>query len=206
MYNIPPNAHTHAHAQTLCVIQWWPPAQQETHMHTRTHPAYYLYEVLYTSDHQHRVSVFSNPRLSWIGRSRQWGDYTAGLMEGLIWLIVSVFYNKTWLHQRKALPLYNDVTVHLSTAFTAARHFVHMYVILNYCYLNYFVTEKTMFSTRCERYLYYFYNRLWWFYLSWYCILWTLLDVYYWMDACRLFVLYGTTILWSSCFFTFKSC
>lgn len=44
-------------------------SRKNTSMHT--HIAYYLYEVLYTSDHQHRVSVFSNPHSDWKDCSMQ---------------------------------------------------------------------------------------------------------------------------------------
>lgn len=84
----------------LCTTLCWPPALQETHVHTDTHArqtAYYLYEVLHTSDHQHRVSVFSNPHSVWKDCSVQQRDYNVGLMGVLIWVIIRVFaYKKKW--------------------------------------------------------------------------------------------------------------
>lgn len=88
MYNILPNTHT----CFLCYTMLTTSTAGYTHAHT--HTAYYLYEVLYTSDHQHRVSVFSNPHSGWIDRSMQWKDYTDGLMGVLIWVIVSALVNK----------------------------------------------------------------------------------------------------------------
>lgn len=60
--------------------------------HART--AYYLYEVLYIGDHQHRVSVFPNPHCVWKGRLMQLRDYIVGLMGVLIWVIVGTLGRK----------------------------------------------------------------------------------------------------------------
>lgn len=129
MYNIPtppppsdPNTHRHTHA--FSAIQCWPPTQQETH--TRTHTAYYLYEVLYTSGHQHRVSLFSNPHSSWKDCSLQWRDYTIGLIGLLIWVIVGAFDNKNRCRKEYHcfyMILLNVLQLYISaTAYTAVTH------------------------------------------------------------------------------------
>ena len=120
MYNIPPNTHT----CFLCYTMLTTSTAGNTHAHT--HTAYYLYEVLYTSDHQHRVSVFSNPHSGWIGRSMQWKDYTDGLMGVLIWVIVSALVNKN--RCRKEYHCLYTIVLNvlqlyiLSTVFTVITH------------------------------------------------------------------------------------
>lgn len=128
MYNTPPSTHTQT--QSFLSNTMLTTSMKHTSTHTRT--AYYLYEVLYTNDHQHRVSLFSNPHSSLKDCSMQWRDYTVGLIGVLIWVIVRALDNKNWCRNEyhwfymillNVLQLCNS-----AAAFTAMTHALSMCV------------------------------------------------------------------------------
>lgn len=92
MYNIPPSTHAHTRLLRYTMVT----TSTAGNTHRRTHTAYYLYEVLYTSDHQHRVSVFSNPHSGWKEHSVHGRDYTVRIKGVLIWVIVRGLDNKKY--------------------------------------------------------------------------------------------------------------
>lgn len=119
MYNIPPNTHARTHTRKLSLPHKADHQHSRKHTRMHTHTAYYLYEVLYTSDHQHRVSLFSNPHSSWKECSMQWRDYTVGLIGVLIWVIVRALDCKNMCRKEYHLLLC-DIVKCVTTA-----HFGH---------------------------------------------------------------------------------